>query len=650
MVTDSNTLLDEIIKPGGKARASPEHARFPERSARFDEQAATVARYLKSFPGADDIPVHVVNDIEGIADAPIEHRRLFVGTASSIKSGRSFYSPDFHAIALLQTTGLDEPSVVVHEILHGVTTQVLDAAQVAKGRVISMGGRGQHAVTLLNSLKRTTEGRRALAAADRIEEIFEQTKDVLGRRAAEASQSTPRLRWPWARIPGLTEIESQIQEYGFTNSHEFIAEAFSNPEFRAILKKIELPTTGGKITTVWNELLAAVADVFGVSLKDRNALAEVMKATHELGVSAGAHKKVLFKRVEDAAVRARLGPEVSAAVDAARSQGSLASQLEHVAAAYEKGRLTDKQFEAVKNELLGLTRSAAPVAEGARDLPSPPTTIAPKVTETFKAAQEGDQAAQTAAKQMLGEAAEAKQLWQKIIDEDINPLDPEDGSPYFQKWFGESVVVDDAGKPLVVYHGSDTPNLREFKQEKAGGLFWFTPNQDVAASYSQNRLGVDISTEDAWEDALDSGILDDINENFVTQGYIALRNPLDLRKRLDVIADLDPEFASADMPEWAREYVKRTIKAAKDENYLYFWRETQDARATNAWKNVIVPQLELRGYDGLIMQDAADTGLTYAVFNPTQIKSLKNKGMFDPKNPDIQASLAGALDDSSRYG
>lgn len=594
MVTDSNTLLDEIIKDRRPWGAEASKAEI------------TVAKYLKGFPGVDDIPVHVVNDVEGLADAPAKYREVVEGNRSSLSKGNSWYDPEINTIVLNQTRegdvalfGAHAGYVVIHELLHGGTAQVIRAARINRGE-IKHGGRIPE---ILRSLKSTAEGRRSLAAADRIEEIYKQTSAALGRRAAQADKL--------GESASLSKVEEQIQEYGFTNSEEFVAEAFSNPKFQAILKEIEIPTTDGKVTTVWNELLAAVADVFGISLKDRNALAEVMKATHELGVSAGAHK---------AATRTKLGPKVSAAVDAARSQGRIARQLEYVAAAYEKGRLTDKQFEAVKNELvgvenelLGLTRSAAPVAEGVRDLPSPPTTIAPKVTETFKAAQEGDQAAQTAAKQMLSEAAEAKQLWQEMGTD----------SPYFQKWFGESVVVDDAGKPLVVYHGT-TADFSEFKNPYAedvpgGGWHMFAEEASYASRFAPEFVG-----------------------GSVTPVYLSIKNPLDLTalpaRRGDVRVKLIHALERAGIDSDALDIPYET------DLFQFINRRGFRAQLKNAAQKA--------GYDGIAFRDAHGTieSTTHVVFEPTQIKSYLNKGMFDPKNPDIQASLAGALDDSSRYG
>src|SRR5690606_2634929 len=61
-------------------------------------------------------------------------------------------------------------------------------------------------------------------------------------------------------------------------------------------------------------------------------------------------------------------------------------------------------------------------------------------------------------------------------------------SPYFKKWFGDSKVVDDEGKPLVVYHGTDKdfeafePRTRKGEQMAFGTHF--SEGQEIANRYA----------------------------------------------------------------------------------------------------------------------------------------------------------------------
>lgn len=67
----------------------------------------------------------------------------------------------------------------------------------------------------------------------------------------------------------------------------------------------------------------------------------------------------------------------------------------------------------------------------------------------------------------------------------------------FWKWFGDSKVVDDQGRPLVVYHGS-SKKLTEFKTDGDGihgrGAY-FTPLKSRAREYGRNVVSVYLHIE-----------------------------------------------------------------------------------------------------------------------------------------------------------
>ena len=55
---------------------------------------------------------------------------------------------------------------------------------------------------------------------------------------------------------------------------------------------------------------------------------------------------------------------------------------------------------------------------------------------------------------------------------------PEEGVRAFWKWFGESKVVDEEGRPLVVFHGTDEKITKVNLKKGAQGLFWFSSDRD----------------------------------------------------------------------------------------------------------------------------------------------------------------------------
>ena len=159
---------------------------------------------------------------------------------------------------------------------------------------------------------------------------------------------------------------------------------------------------------------------------------------------------------------------------------------------------------------------------------------------------------------------------------------PQTETPAFKRWFGKSVVVDENGAPLVVYHGTQS-SFEAFGIDLAlfGGVgrkmspTWFTANPEHAAYFAR-----------------ESG-----RGGSIMPAYLSIQRPL-------VVKDV-PALG---------------------------WRDED--------KDKVLKRAKRGGYDGVIfpaMQDLnAGVGDTYVVFEPTQIKSATgNAGTFDPKDPSI---------------
>ena len=168
----------------------------------------------------------------------------------------------------------------------------------------------------------------------------------------------------------------------------------------------------------------------------------------------------------------------------------------------------------------------------------------------------------------------------KNIKSDI--ISKEERDKNFKEWFGDSKVVDENGEPLVVYHGTNA-DFNEFYRDKArsGWLskgFYFTDCIDEAKDYGDN----------------------------IIKSYISMKNPFVIK------GDVVNEYGTI---EWA----KSTKEQFKEElsNIKNFKMED------------VSKLLKEKGYDGII------NAQHIAVFEPTQIKSIHNRGTFDPTNPNI---------------
>lgn len=173
-------------------------------------------------------------------------------------------------------------------------------------------------------------------------------------------------------------------------------------------------------------------------------------------------------------------------------------------------------------------------------------------------------------------------------DEKLNAIkewkEKETDSKYFKKWFGDSKVVDESGKPLVVYHGSDT-RFQEFKAQHVqldyGQFFpkaiYFSSNENIAKTYTHGR-------------------------NNIYNVYLKMENPF----ILDADGQSYNDFADV----------------------LYSAMNNLD---TSEYDGVIVKNIS----DDYSQRGDGEIADTYIVFNPEQIKSVGNQGTFDENNPNI---------------
>lgn len=162
-------------------------------------------------------------------------------------------------------------------------------------------------------------------------------------------------------------------------------------------------------------------------------------------------------------------------------------------------------------------------------------------------------------------------------------------TPEFKKWFGDSKAVDENGKPLIVYHGTNAdfsifkvkyPELLGKHPEGSG--FYFTSNPADADEFADIR----------------SQRTDGDN---VVPAYLSIQNPLTVNYKSRIF----------DMV-----HVQRFVKQALD----------------NSNDGVVIKNI--KNFSGFKKSD------TYIAFSPAQIKSATgNNGAFDAGNPDIRSSI-----------
>lgn len=155
----------------------------------------------------------------------------------------------------------------------------------------------------------------------------------------------------------------------------------------------------------------------------------------------------------------------------------------------------------------------------------------------------------------INKAVDTKTSGMVEVDGVMRPTTNSQGNPIattlagirnFYKWFGDSKVVDEQGRPLVVYHGTKE-KFTEFR--KSPGNIWFTPTRDYAESFGKigeyyvrllnpidnsPRYDPDsdgyIDRYPSWTDGVKGGIL-----------AIAVKNPNQIKSATGNNGNFDPD-------------------------------------------------------------------------------------------------------------
>lgn len=194
-------------------------------------------------------------------------------------------------------------------------------------------------------------------------------------------------------------------------------------------------------------------------------------------------------------------------------------------------------------------------------------------------------------------------------------------SKEFKDWFGDSKVVDENGRPLVAYHGTNA----EFDVFK-GKYHFFSDSENVAAGYgSENPMPVYLSMKNPL-------IVDAYGQSFGeiynAEGYKKAYKDLTENDYKKIAKAYDLSFNEA------KEFFPQNEDGVVNLARAY----GEKPRSTNEWAEYA----KKNGYDGVIIKDVNDTAdvsnvrsTDYIVFEPNQIKSVYNRGTFSPESDNI---------------
>jgi hypothetical protein len=209
----------------------------------------------------------------------------------------------------------------------------------------------------------------------------------------------------------------------------------------------------------------------------------------------------------------------------------------------------------------------------------------------------------------------------------------------FKAWFGDSKVVDDQGKPRVVYHGSNvtdgfggTKPFDKFDKDKLGANtgassaklgFFFTDSLQNAAHYGGGG---------------GMGNLSSFVENLQYMKDKLARMGEDNLLKYEVKSLKDGIARNEKVVQEAINSGRIMPTYLRIENPLEY--DFQNKFFDNDTFTSVIARAKAEGYDGVILRNTRDPhdGTSYIVFEANQIKSPKNSGAFSRTDDRIHAA------------
>lgn len=179
-----------------------------------------------------------------------------------------------------------------------------------------------------------------------------------------------------------------------------------------------------------------------------------------------------------------------------------------------------------------------------------------------------------------------------------------------------SVIVDQNGKPLLVYHGTTAkPRFTTFRRGDVGYHFG-TKEQ------ASNRV-----SEEDWNN-VDGYTMAPLEDAGLLSGYLNLRNPL---------------YIPTDFGDWHGDVVAEKLSFDYDSVFPFELTESDSEdlqRIANLPQGMASAKMREwligKGFDGIVYENTVEgDGASYIIFSPEQFKSADNLGTFNPANKNM---------------
>lgn len=234
----------------------------------------------------------------------------------------------------------------------------------------------------------------------------------------------------------------------------------------------------------------------------------------------------------------------------------------------------------------------------------------------------------------------------------------EEGVRNFWRWFGDSKVVDDQGRPLVVYHGTDA-DFEVFNPDKGTGARHYTgvfttANPHTASTYASGAKGLDGLQVMPLYIRIEKPVkIDAAGKNWNNLGKNTKIELPDLKVSNQADEDLLAELEGREPSPAPTE----TLKARKT-TLGKLWPDEFQYGDEKANTNDLVRWARKTGYEGVELGAITDQGPAgrfvnaesgkpadnFVIFDPAQVKSaIGNNGEFNPTEQSILKQSADLL-------
>ena len=225
----------------------------------------------------------------------------------------------------------------------------------------------------------------------------------------------------------------------------------------------------------------------------------------------------------------------------------------------------------------------------------------------------------------------------------------------FYKWFGNSKAVDEQGRPKVLYHGTPRASFLNFVGKDGKQRFFFTDDISIAETYSGSSH---IVTREEAEGAA-AGDIDP--SAGIYQVYLKIENPEEVDYNgkpwvgnEDIALNIQMEDGTLATDKDGSPILITTMEEAAEffKSGTYGQASLVPAPGIVASTDMEAKKAKIRGHDGAILKNVLDVGdmarrpeneypvsTVYVTFEPEQIKSTDNYGMFDPDAVEMYRSV-----------